>query len=85
MYTYTLTHLHTYTLARLHACRFVTPDATFNYCGGVEYGFLSATTNRNVALHYGKGGYLISLTTSLASRGASLKPFSYYPGEDVRQ
>jgi hypothetical protein len=63
--------------------RFTTPDPVFGFRGGVEYGFLSATTSRSVALQYGEGGYLISLTTSLASRGASLKPFSYYPEEDV--
>ena len=57
----------------------------FGFRGGVECGFLSATTSRSVALQYGEGGYLISLTTSLASRGASLKPFSYYPEEDVSQ
>ena len=55
----------------------------YNYRGGVEYGFMSASTDREVALGYGQGGYLISLVTSLASRGASLKPFSYYPHESV--
>ncbi len=42
---------------------------------------MSTTTDRSVALTYGKGGYLFSLRTGLVSRGASLSWLSYYPHE----
>ena len=49
--------------------------------GGVEFGFMSCTTQRNVALEYGCGGYLLSIRTGLVARGACLAWLSYYPEE----
>ena len=49
--------------------------------GGVEFGFMSCTTQRSVALEYGSGGYLFSIRTGLVARGACLAWLSYYPEE----
>eukprot|EP00300_Choanocystis_sp_HF-7_P021728 c20821_g1_i4.p1 GENE.c20821_g1_i4~~c20821_g1_i4.p1 ORF type:complete len:831 (+),score=229.34 c20821_g1_i4:2-2494(+) len=49
--------------------------------GGTEFGFMSCSTERGVALQYGKSGYLFELTTGLVTRGANLSWLSYYPEE----
>ncbi len=49
--------------------------------GGTEFGFMSCSTNRDVALQYGESGYLFELTTGIVTRGANLAWLSYYPEE----
>jgi hypothetical protein len=55
--------------------------------GGVEFGFMSTTADKNVALQYSKGTAgaprtLFTARTSLTSRGAYLGFLSQYPGEE---
>ena len=49
--------------------------------GGVEFSFMSCTTDRKVALEYARGGYLFQINTGLVCRGSSLSWISYYPHE----
>mmetsp|Transcript_40793 Transcript_40793/g.119043 ORF Transcript_40793/g.119043 Transcript_40793/m.119043 type:complete len:330 (-) Transcript_40793:173-1162(-) len=52
--------------------------------GGVEFAFMSATTERAVALDYarrGKAGVLLEIRQGLTARGASLQWLSQYPFE----
>eukprot|EP00298_Acanthocystis_sp_HF-20_P018268 c21929_g2_i1.p1 GENE.c21929_g2_i1~~c21929_g2_i1.p1 ORF type:complete len:546 (+),score=191.20 c21929_g2_i1:25-1638(+) len=52
----------------------------YNVKGGVEFGFTSCTTNREVALEY-SSGYLFELSTGMVTRGASISWLSFYPEE----
>ncbi len=67
-----------------HPCcaklRFTTSDA-FGVSGGVEYGFMSCSTDRDIALFYSNQGYLFEMQTGMISRGASLSWLSFYPEE----
>lgn len=42
---------------------------------------MSCTTDRNVALGYGKDGYLFAIRTGMVARGACLSWLSFYPEE----
>ena len=42
---------------------------------------MSCTTSREVALGYGKDGYLFSIRTGMVARGACLSWLSFYPEE----
>ena len=42
---------------------------------------MSCSTERRVALEYGKCGYLFELQTGMVTRGANLQWLSYYPEE----
>ena len=56
----------------------------FGVCGGVEYAFMSATLNRDVALQYAsrsRAGILFELKPGLADRGADLAWLSQSRGE----
>lgn len=56
----------------------------FGVCGGVEFAFMSATLNRDVALQYAsrsRAGILFELKPGLADRGADLAWLSQYPEE----
>ena len=55
----------------------------FNVCGGVEYGFMSTTTDREVAVHYAgaKAGIVFEIQLGMVDRGASLRWLSQYPYE----
>lgn len=52
-------------------------------CGGVEAAFMSATTDRDVALHYsGEGsGIVLEIDQGMTDRGADLSWLSQYPHE----
>ena len=60
--------------------RFTSPD-TFGVSGGVEYAFMSCTTEREVAMQYSNKGYLFEMVTGMITRGASLSWVSFYPEE----
>ena len=60
--------------------RFDEPDK-FQVRGGVEFGFLSCSTERAEAEGYAKGKVLLSIQTGAVTRGASLSWLSYYPEE----
>ena len=51
--------------------------------GGIEFGFLSTTTDRAQALHYASGHAptVLELETGMVDRGASLRWLSWYPHE----
>ena len=54
--------------------------------GGVELGFMSTTTNREVALEYAgdnvtTGGFLLEIQQGMVDRGALLDWLSQYPHE----
>ena len=54
--------------------------------GGIEWGFLSCSTDVEVAKQYVQGGNCIAATifemqTGMIDRGADLSPFSQYPHE----
>ena len=54
----------------------------FNVCGGVEQGFLSATTSGEVAMEYArrsKAGMVFEIRQGLVDRGADLSWLSQYP------
>ena len=51
-------------------------------CGGVEYGFMSCSRRREVAVDYGREAYLFECTTGMVTRGASLAWLSFYPEEE---
>eukprot|EP00445_Apocalathium_hangoei_P041850 CAMPEP_0203973722 /NCGR_PEP_ID=MMETSP0359-20131031/99736_1 /ASSEMBLY_ACC=CAM_ASM_000338 /TAXON_ID=268821 /ORGANISM="Scrippsiella Hangoei, Strain SHTV-5" /LENGTH=963 /DNA_ID=CAMNT_0050911887 /DNA_START=80 /DNA_END=2970 /DNA_ORIENTATION=- len=57
----------------------------FNVCGGVEFAFMSTTTDRNVALFYAsnesKPGLLFEIQLGMVDRGADLRWLSQYPHE----
>ena len=62
---------------------FMTPDE-WNVRGGVEFGFLSATTDRAVAMQYASGrgsGIVYEIQQGMGDRGASLDWLSQYPHE----
>ena len=62
---------------------FLTPDE-FGVRGGVEFGFLSATTDRAVAMQYASGrgsGIVYEITQGMGDRGAELTWLSQYPHE----
>ena len=56
-----------------------------NVCGGVEFSFMSTTTNREVAAHYaaggGKAGLLFEIQMGIIDRGAEISWLSQYPHE----
>ena len=58
----------------------------YNVRGGCEYGFLSTTTDRDVATDYaasgGKAGIVFEIQMGMVDRGASLSWLSQYPHED---
>ena len=66
--------------------RFIEADE-YNVRGGVEYAFMSTTTDESVALGYAKGGdrdtatTLIEASMGMVDRGASLDWLSQYPHE----
>ena len=66
---------------------FFEPDADSGVRGGVESGFMSTTTSRDVALSYAGGGgagkvaTVLEIQTGMVDRGASLEWISQYPGE----
>lgn len=56
----------------------------FGVCGGIELGFMSATTDREVAAHYATGagyGLVLELEQGMVDRGADLSWLSQYPHE----
>ena len=57
--------------------------AEFNFRGGVEFGCLSVTSDRAVALSYAQGaaGLIFEVSTSLSARPADLSWCSQYPFE----
>jgi len=56
----------------------------FLITGGVEYGMMSVTLNKEVAIQYLKGQAptLFEISCGAVDRGASLRFLSQYPGED---
>jgi hypothetical protein len=56
-------------------------------CGFLEYGFLSTTSHREIAVEYSGAGdgkplpMVIQTRVSSVDRGACIKDFSQYPGE----
>ncbi len=60
--------------------RFTSAD-TFGVRGGVEYAFMSCTTDREVAMQYSNKGYIFEMQTGMITRGASLSWLSFYPEE----
>ena len=68
---------------RLPEC-FYEPDET-GVMGGADPAFLSATTDRNVAVHYIAGrdmATILSIAVSAVSRGACLSHISQFPEEE---
>jgi hypothetical protein len=61
--------------------RFFSRDPILGTQGGVEFGFMSCTLSRDIAMMYSSGGYLFQLTTGMTTRGADLSWISYYPEE----
>lgn len=56
----------------------------YNARGGVELGFMSTTSNRDVAVEYASsapGSLLLELEQGLLDRGAEISWLSQYPGE----
>ena len=56
----------------------------WNVRGGTEFGFLSATTDRAVAMQYASGrgsGIVYEITQGMGDRGAELTWLSQYPHE----
>ena len=52
--------------------------------GGVEAGFMSCTTNKEVAMHYSAGssmGIVFEVQQGMVNRGASIDWLSQYPHE----
>jgi len=51
--------------------------------GGVEFGFMSTTTNKDVAFQYakGKGATILEIKTGMIDKGADLSWVSQYPHE----
>merc|ERR1719506_1388461 len=53
--------------------------------GGVEFGFMSATGDRSVAVRYSSGtnvqGLILEIDQGMLDRGASLQRLSQYPHE----
>mmetsp|Transcript_15320 Transcript_15320/g.46703 ORF Transcript_15320/g.46703 Transcript_15320/m.46703 type:complete len:537 (-) Transcript_15320:186-1796(-) len=63
--------------------RLLRPDAT-NAQYGIEFGFMSTTTDHAVAMHYaslGVAGMLFEVQMGVLDRGADLSCFSQYPHE----
>eukprot|EP00967_Tisochrysis_lutea_P106449 scaffold163249_cov49-Tisochrysis_lutea.AAC.1 len=61
------------------------PDK-YNVKGGVEFGFMSATLDRRVAMHYAgagteKSAILLEMQMGMIDRGADLSWLSQYPHE----
>eukprot|EP00966_Prymnesium_polylepis_P254111 5872724-Prymnesium_polylepis.2 len=55
-----------------------------NFKGGVEFGFMSTTLNRDVAMHYasaGKNSMVLEMQMGMIDRGADLLWVSQYPHE----
>jgi len=63
--------------------QFTTPSDEDNFRGGVEYGFMSTTSNREVAVTYAKGGngLVFEMWMGMADKGADLTFVSQYPHE----
>ena len=63
----------------------LTDEDAYNVRGGVEFGFLSCSTERSVAYKYsklGSSGYLLfEMTMGMIDRGADLSWCSQYPAE----
>jgi hypothetical protein len=62
---------------------FLVPDM-YGVRGGVEFGFMSATTDRSVALHYAsssQSGIVYEIQQTMTSKGADLSWLSQYPHE----
>ena len=61
------------------------PDAA-NICGGVEYAFMSTSTERAQAVHYSQTGgasaTVFEMRQGMVDRGASLRWLSQYPHEN---
>eukprot|EP00493_Phyllostaurus_siculus_P023847 UN24184 len=58
----------------------------FGICGGIEFGFLSTTLDKNVAKHYavgdsGRAAIMFEIKMGMVDRGADLSSFSQYPHE----
>merc|ERR1712194_416920 len=57
----------------------------YNVRGGVEYGFMSTTTDRDVALQYARSGdemsMVLQMQLGMVDRGADLSWLSQYPLE----
>jgi len=58
----------------------------FGICGGVEFGFLSTTTNPEVAKTYaqgtdGRAATVFEIKMGMVDRGADISVFSQYPHE----
>ena len=49
--------------------------------GGTEFGFVSCTTDKSVAIQYCGGVTVLVMQTGAVTRGASLAWLSYYPHE----
>ena len=51
--------------------------------GGVEFGFLSTTTDRSVAMHYAASaaGVVLEMQMGMVDRGADISWLSQYPFE----
>mmetsp|Transcript_7696 Transcript_7696/g.23002 ORF Transcript_7696/g.23002 Transcript_7696/m.23002 type:complete len:302 (+) Transcript_7696:781-1686(+) len=70
-------------LGGLLPSQFFTKDQ-FGVRGGVEFAFMSTTTNRAVAFQYAKGkgaGTILEIQTGMIDRGAELGWLSLYPHE----
>ena len=53
--------------------------------GGVEYGFMSTTSKREVAAEYARGGHglIFEIYMGMVDKGADLHWLSQYPHEQV--
>ena len=63
---------------------FANGDEWDNFMGGVEYAFMSTTSDRDVAVHYAKSsgnGLVFEMWMGMADKGADLGVFSQYPHE----
>ena len=85
------------TLAALSDCQFVyrgvsggilpesfhEPSPVDKFRGGVEYGFMSTTHDKEVAMEYAKGGggLVFEMYMGMVDKGANLGPLSQYPHE----
>jgi len=62
---------------------FTTPSPVDWFRGGVEFGFMSTTHDREVAFEYakGSGGIIFKMYMGMVDKGADLSPISQYPHE----
>lgn len=74
-------------ISRMKLPKAFTEKNEFNVRGGVEYGFMSTTADKNVAMMFAKDGdtktasTLVTANMGMISRGASLDWLSQYPHE----